>query len=163
MTDMTIAEATSVLSGVANNLRAARRLEEALTVVKILEQSEKESRDKKTALDTEVRDLTDKLEVLNQETESARVKRDYQAAEIEAEMKKLASDLRATKVSLDEKVSAAEGQIAERTAASQASFTANQSELNEQLQFKSNELEAVEAKLAQTKAEVSSLRDRLSN
>ena len=161
MTDMTIAEATSVLSGVVNNLRAAKRLEEALTVVNSLEQNTKEAEDRKASLEENIKNLRDELEVLNQEIESAQIKKGHQSEKIDAEMRALQNNLKKLKEEGDKQVSELEASFADKTTALVAAHNSDMAELHDEIGAKREELKVVTTVLAGTRAEVSSIRDKL--
>ena len=74
--DMTVREATSVLSGIVHNLRAAKRLESALKVVENAEQLVKEAETKKDKLSKDLQETNSRLDAITGEIEREEIRRE---------------------------------------------------------------------------------------
>ncbi len=163
MVDMTITEAASVLSGVVNNLKAARILEEALIVVRNLDNSAKEANDKKVELDEQAKVLRDELTVLEQEIESAKHNKETQAEEIRVSLKDLQHSLSSLKESAARKSADLDTEASEQGKSLDEAFRVKEASLNGLIADRNAELKAVEKKLSEAESDLSSLMSKISS
>ncbi len=162
MSDMTIGEAVSILGSVVTNLKAARRLEEALKVAQGVEQSVLELSRKKTEIDELIRVARDDLKLVEQEIETETARQKTQLDELQSQIstaKSTLSNLHAEEVA---KITAVEETASKAMEALKEHHDSTMSELMGDIDEKSSELSNVNAVLNKAQHDLDSLAAKLS-
>lgn len=159
--EMTIKEATSVLSGIVHNLRAAKRLEGALKVVEAIEQLEREGLGRKDKLLSEVEKLASYLKELKEEIEEEEGKRESALAETGRLKTEAQADLQRVKADAEKGVAEVKAS-SERQIKELKDFTKKEIlGLNNNITSKEEELKVVLSKLETANADLVAIKERL--
>ena len=161
MPDMTIQEASSVLSGVVHNLRAAKRLESALKVVEGLDGLVKEAENKKEKVSTELDRKNLDLEVVTGEIEREEARRETALAETGRLKTEAQADLQRVNSEVEAKVAEANSGFTQRVEELEAAFKLKVLDLDRDTKDREGRLRVVTDKLEEAKTDLAAVKERL--
>ena len=161
MEEMTVKEASSVLSGVVHNLRAAKRLESALKVVEGLDGLGREAELKKEKVSEELQRLNSKLEVVTGEIEKEEAKREAALAETGRLKTEAQADLQRVNSEVEVGIKNAGIASAKRIEELEATFKSKVLDLDRDTRDKEERLKTVTDKLEEAKTDLAAVKERL--
>jgi len=148
---MSIKEASSVLSGIVNTLKAARRLEEALRTAEQAKQVVRERTDERDVLEDQIIRLHHELDLLGQEIVGDEKRKIV--ANDEADLAVAAGKSRMSKAQeeADEKIKELDKSVEERSMTLEEVQLTRVRVFNKEIEARNEELTSVERKLQSTK------------
>ena len=143
-TDMTITEATSVLTGIVSKLRAAQRLEEALKVVRAIDQLSHEAEGRKGQLEEDVEKLSNRLKLIDQEIIKAEAEQSSHLGEFTLQTKAAKATLAKANAEAERVLMELEESSIARSSELAEAFKLEMDDLGGRVSEKKAELEAVD-------------------
>ncbi len=161
MEDMTVKEASSILSGVVHNLRAAKRLESALKVVEGLDGLVKETEAKKEKVSGELQKLNSRLEVVTGEIEREEARRETALAETGRLKTEAQADLQRVNSAVETAVAETKAGFDKRVESTEAAFKSRVLDLDRDTRDREERLKVVTDKLEEAKTDLAAVKERL--
>ncbi len=161
MPDMTVKEASSILSGVVHNLRAAKRLESALKVVEGLDGLVKEAESKREKLSGELQKLNAELEVISTDIGREETRRETALAETGRLKTEAQADLQRVNSEVERKFAEAQASSRRRIEEAETAFKTKVLDLNRDIKEREENLKVVTDKVEEAKAALAAVKERL--
>ena len=161
MAEMTIREAAGVLSGVCQQLRAAKLLEAALKNVMAIDGMVSSQQDKKNELDEQIIKQHVKLAEIAEEIEAEQERKKIDLNNCAASLEAAQAKGRETRGQIERELILARKEAAERVEELTAYHLAKQKDFEDETQLKKEELTSIEGKLQHAKEDLAQMKERL--
>ncbi len=161
MTEMTVQEASSIVSKCAHEYRAFKKLEEALKVVESVEQLGDEAQLRKNNRLEQVRGLQDQLTDLEDGVKKEESKRESVVAETGRLKTEAQADLQKVRARNEKEVKEIEDNFANRVKYLNNSIEEKESQVRNEIAAKEEELKTITDKIEKANTELNSIKERL--
>ena len=161
MPDMTVKEASSILSGIVHNLRAAKRLESALKIVEGLDGLVKETEAKKEKASNELQKLNSRLEVVTGEIERAEDGRERALTETGRIKTEAQANLQRVNLEAETAVTEAKVSSHRRIEEAEEAFKVRVLDIDRVIKVKEETLRVVTEKLEAAETDLAAVKERL--
>ncbi len=161
MSEMTIREAAGVLSGVCQQLRAAKLLEGALKSVLAIEGTVATQQGKNDELDEQIIAQHAKLADIAEEIEAEQDRKRITLLNCDVALEAAQAKGRDTGAQIERELTLARKETDEQREQLEATFLLRQKVLEDETQLKKEELTSIEAKLQHAKDDLAQMKERL--